>query len=370
MASVAKYNSQYGWRQVHVVISVASGTRQAEDFYKSKIAPLLGNIKVEYQSHTTTSADSIIELTTDVFIPNAERGIPQTILLLSGDGGMVDIVNTFMNTPTFSDRDRQQYCKPIIAIFPLGTGNALASSLKVEADDAASITALLDGTPRSLPIFRAKVSPGARLLTNEARDEVVLPQNAAWGCVVCSWGLHASLVADSDTAECRKHGAQRFAMAAKENLFPADGQVAHSYAGRVSVLRKNEGDWEELERKHHAYVLATLVSNLEKTFTISPESKPLDGKLRLVHFGPMDGDAVMEIMKAAYDNGKHVQDPDVSYEAIQGVRIDFDEEDARWRRICVDGKIIGVETGGYVEVTKEAEDVLDVLVCEMIGHQY
>jgi hypothetical protein len=65
----------------------------------------------------------------------------------------------------------------------------------------------------------------------------------------------------------------------------------------------------------------------------------------------------------AYKQGKHVDDHRVRYEEIDGLRIAFDdsEEDGRWRRICVDGKIIRVEKGGWVELIKEDTHVLDIV---------
>lgn len=361
-------STQHARGKIHVVVSIASGTRQAQDFYNANLAPALQKLgQSDHETHYTESEDTISELTCDVFIPNAVQGRPQTILLLSGDGGMVDIINTVLESALFQTRDRSKYVKPIISIFPLGTGNALANSLKIAQDDddndsgnAMGLATYTKGKPISLPIFRATFSPGSRLLAHEAKDELALKDNSLWGCVVCSWGLHASLVADSDTAEYRKHGADRFKLAAKENLFPDHGHGPHKYAGKVSVLRK-DGQWHVMERKEHAYVLATLVSNLEKTFVISPDSKSLDGQLRLVHFGPMSGEEVMKIMMAAYDGGKHVQDRRVIYDEIDGLRIDFDEEDERWRRVCVDGKIVRVDKGGWVEIKREESEVLDVL---------
>lgn len=113
------------------------------------------------------------------------------------------------------------------------------------------------------------------------------------------------------------------------------------------------------------YVLATLVSHLEQPFCISPASKPLDGKLYLVLFGPRGGDDAMRIMGLAYQGGKHVDDGAVRYEEIEGLRIEFEgaeEEEGRWRRVCVDGKIVRVEAGGWVEVRREERRVLDVVV--------
>ncbi|KAF1352526.1 ATP-NAD kinase-like domain-containing protein [Delphinella strobiligena] len=351
-------------QKIHVIVSIASGTRQAEEFYNTRLKPIMNATGWEksenYEVHFTTSDTTVTELARDILAPPAAQGVKQQVILLSGDGGVVDIVNALMSSQHINS---YQYQPPTLAIIPLGTGNALANSLKVTADNSLGLRTLYQGVSQHLPIFKATFSPGARILANEAKDELPLHGNSVWGCVVCSWGLHSSLVADSDTSEYRKHGAERFQMAAKENLFPADRSLPHEYSGKVSVLGK-DGNWQPLERAKHAYILATLVSNLEKTFTISPASKPLDGKLRLVHFGPSDGNEAMEIMVAAYNNGKHVEDPRVGYEEIEGLRINFEEEDGRWRRVCVDGKIVRVEKGGWVEVTKEKREVLDVMCQE------
>jgi diacylglycerol kinase family enzyme len=129
-------------------------------------------------------------------------------------------------------------------------------------------------------------------------------------------------------------------------------------------LVKNGKD-ELLNRKKHGYVLASMVSNLEKAFTISPASKPLDGQLRVVNFGPLNGEQTMEVMKGAYANGKHIESEEVGYDAVEGMRIDFLEEgeEWKWRRCCIDGLIVGVEEGGWMEVRvveKGAEALLVV----------
>lgn len=189
---------------------------------------------------------------------------------------------------------------------------------------------------------------------------------------MASYGLHATLVADSDTTEYRKHGNKRFSLAAQNLLFPDGGALPHAYKADVTLKRGQEE--EKIERKTHGYVLATLVSNLEKTFTISPESRPLDGQLRLVHFGATTGAQAMDVMTAAYRNGAHVgmqwEGGNVGYEAVDGVRINFKEEgsDWKWRRCCIDGLIVAVEEGGWMEVSivETGGEVVDVVVeiCE------
>ncbi|KNG46935.1 glycogen synthase kinase mutation revertant protein [Stemphylium lycopersici] len=357
-------------RETHVVLSVGSGDRQAENFFQNVVTPILStaiygdeglsNLKI----HTTTSATTISELTQNTFFPAANSKKPLRIILLSGDGGIVDLVNGLLSQP-----QSDAYISPEVVLLPLGTANALYHSINAGKSMTWGIDALSPSTTiaKPLPVFTATFSPGARLLVDEARSEEALPKNdqgngILHGAVVASWGMHASLVGDSDTAHYRQYGVERFKMAAKEALYPADGSLPHPYKASVSVLKG--GEWKEMEEKEHMYVLATLVSNLEQPFCISPKSRPLDGSMHLVHFGPRSGDDVMRIMGLAYQGGKHVDDEHVRYESIDGLRIQFQgmEEEAKWRRICIDGKIVRVDANGWVEITKDEKRVLDVVV--------
>jgi hypothetical protein len=150
----------------------------------------------------------------------------------------------------------------------------------------------------------------------------------------------------------------------------------HAYRAKL-ILSTGNGDSRKVvvDRSEHGYILVALVSNLEKTFTISPASKPLDGKLRVVHFGPEEGEEVLRIMGLAYQGGKHVKEEKVTYEEVKGMRIEFLEPDGdkdadgmegRWRRVCIDGLIVRVEEGGWMEVSEvpEAERVVDVVVAQ------
>lgn len=360
-----------GRDHVLVVVSTGSGSKHASNVWQTLIQPLFAyygwNQGVHYDLHLTESENTVSELTHQLILPRANKGRRQTIVLLSGDGGVVDMINALI-----AGSRTKEYRKPEIALLPLGSGNALANSyLGLKANNEYCIRSLLAGKPREIPIFRATFSSGARLLVNEGRDERELEGNSedgspvAHGAVVCSWGLHATLVADSDTTEYRsKFGAERFVKAATESLYPSDGSPPHAYKGKVSVLVPGNVGWQALDQGEHGYILATFVSQLEAGFTISPASEPLDGKLQLVHFGPLSGDEAMGIMTEAQKGGSHTANENVGYEEIEGLRIEFAEEDARWRRVCVDGKIIRVEKGGFVEVRPKAEGVVDLLVRE------
>ncbi len=359
--SIAQY-------ETHIILSTGSGHRKATSFYQEVVQPILNALDPSNQDnwnlHTTQSETSILELIDQELFPKANKGTKLRIILASGDGGVVDLVNGLSSKPSSSE-----YCAPQIILLPLGTANALYHSINSgkQEKNTWGLHALSSTDAKPLSTFKASFSPGARLLVDEARSEEALLTDAnghgiLYGAVVCSWGMHASLVADSDTAEYRKYGIQRFKMAAKEALQPSDGSAPHVYRARVSVL--NGETWTDIQEKELLYLLATMVSHLEAPLCISPATGPLDGSLRLVRFGPKTGEEVMRIMGLAYQGGKHVDEEDVGYEAIDGLRIAFSgmEKDGKWRRICVDGKIVRVEKDGWVEVRKEKRSVADIVV--------
>lgn len=351
--------------ETHIIISTGSGKKEAENFYKDALSPVLEALfpasHGSFHVHRTESESSVLQLARTVFFPKANADILLRIIILSGDGGVIDLVNGLLSRPSSLN-----YVPPQVILLPLGTANALYHSINAGQDNTWGLRALDVDNYKPLPIFTATFSSGARLLVDEARSEEELSKHihtgdpVLHGAVVASWGMHASLVADSDSSEYRKFGIDRFKMAAKEALYPANGSPPHPYKAKVSALKGDK--WQDLPVEEHMYVLATLVSNLEKTFTISPSSKPLDGSLHLVQFGPTSGDEAMRIMGLAYQGGKHVEDSSVRYESIDGLRVQFDgrEDDARWRRICIDGKIVRLEKDGWVEVRKISKRVFEV----------
>lgn len=352
---------------LHIIISTGSGISEARLFFDDILKEVLLTLGINddsYMLHTTESEKSISDLTRSVFLPRSNEGVAQTILLISGDGGVADILNELL---LYSRKDA--YVKPVIGLLPLGTGNALANSTGLNRGSTRGLRSLLTGKPYSLPTFAATFSPGSELLIDEGRIAEVLPTlekgfGVVYGAVVCSWAFHASLVADSDTLEYRKYGNQRFQMAAQELLTPSDGSAPHVYKGKLTLLKRDNDGHETsstLDRREHMYVLASLVSNLEEMLKISPHSKPLDGQLRLVHFGAVSSAEVMRIMQLAYQGGRHIDNEAVCYDDIDGLRIDFEEENDRWRRVCVDGKIVRVNQGGWVEIRKEVRDVIDIV---------
>ncbi|KAH8164870.1 hypothetical protein CIB48_g3371 [Xylaria polymorpha] len=416
------------WRRVHVIVSTHSGTGLSLQFYHNILAPLLAAVGLtasedpergaeqqgSYHLLITRDEDSVKKFAHELSNwGRGEENIEHTIVLLSGDGGIVDLLNGYTLTDSeyvTSEDDVKPRSLPLIAILPLGTGNALFNSLHktmktpaAASDLVQGLRTLLRGKAAPLPSFKAVLPEGSRSITYlETADPAstgngpTQPTSSTrtlqeqtryvthlYGVVVASYGFHSQLVWESDTPSYRQHGAKRFQMVAQELL-----KESHAYRATVEIARSTSrgetANTTRLDRDRHAYILATPVSNLEKTFCISPASQPLDGQLRLVHFGPVNGAKTMEIMTAAYDGGKHVDmrweattvdgqsreeqtDTDgVGYEDISEVRITTHEEDARWRKVCIDGTIVEIPTGGCMIVSKETRRHLRVLVDESV----
>ncbi|KPM35080.1 hypothetical protein AK830_g11499 [Neonectria ditissima] len=369
--------------EVDVIVSTKSGMGSAVRVWEDVLQPLWQFIATHTGEHrapktdshqaetngphyrliVTENAETIRSFSKSLWTSNVQTSGSRTIVLLSGDGGVVDLLNG-------SDKDSSPAALPLMALLPLGTGNALFHSMHKPlylnpgpTPLVHGLRTLFQGTPYDLPAFRASFSPGSRIVifadnVNASSESDVDAQVSREetsvshlnGAIVASYGFHASIVYESDTPEYRVHGQKRFGMVAQELL-----KESHPYTAEVAIRRPGSSGFETIPRDAHAYVLTTLVSNLERAFTISPASKPLQETLRLVHFGPVGGERTMEVMMKAYDEGKHVdiewEDGErVGYEEVDEVKVVILEKDERWRKVCIDGTIVEIPSGGQMSV--------------------
>lgn len=390
-----------GKHVVDIIVSTKSGVGLSLQFWQSVLQPLWSVIE-EHSSEAadreslnvliTQDAQSVREFARKLDSEGkstSESAQSRTIVLLSGDGGIVDLINGSSHDEPSSSEQRQL----LLALLPLGTGNALFHSLhkplwaseggKIEdvSPLVLGLRTLFNGVSANLPLFRASFSSGSRIVkftpTSGKASEDDAPINALhlakeetqvshlYGAVVASYGFHSSIVYESDTPEYRIHGDKRFGMVAQELL-----RESHPYSAQVDIRHPSPSSashWETIPGDKHAYVLVTPLSNLERAFTISPASKPLDGKLRLVHFGTVGGERTMDVMMKAYDGGKHIgtkwdDGHEVRYEEVDEVRVTILEEDERWRKVCIDGTIVDIPKGGQLSVRKEEKSGFQVLV--------
>lgn len=82
--------------EIHVLISTLSGTGLAPAFFDGILHLVLiaiGLADSQYRVLRTKDTESVIEFARATLLPAANDGTKQTVLMLSGDGGMVDTVN-------------------------------------------------------------------------------------------------------------------------------------------------------------------------------------------------------------------------------------------------------------------------------------
>lgn len=97
-------------KDVHVLISTLSGTGLAVAFFDEILHPLLRAISFEDAKYTvikTKSAESVKEFTRFNLTDGANEGKEQVVMILSGDGGIVDTINELLQG---KERPRYVYC--------------------------------------------------------------------------------------------------------------------------------------------------------------------------------------------------------------------------------------------------------------------
>ena len=87
--------------------------------------------------------------------------------------------------------------------------------------------------------------------------------------------LYGTVVAKSDTSEYRTFGSERFAIVSKALL-----ANPFTYQARARITDMDE---REQALEGGQYVLAAMVSDLEKSLTVASDCRPLDGNLYFVH---------------------------------------------------------------------------------------
>ena len=59
----------------------------------------------------------------------------------------------------------------------------------------------------------------------------------------------------------------------------------------------------------------------------------------------------MNVMRAVYDHSRHLQMTQVGFMGgVSRVQFEVNEDEERWRRICIDGDIITVANGANISV--------------------
>ena len=193
---------------VYVIVSTQSGAGLAVTAFDNLLEPLLKQFDIPFSVHKTISKTSHREFLKSItFSPDQEN----VVVIFGGDTMIYDLLNSVPNNHNLSSTQSLTIC-PI----PCGTGNALAMSL--------GTTSIPIGITKALGISKTSAQPLPILkVTIRERDA----EQVFWGAVVCSWGLHASLVADSDDPEMRReYGVNRFTVSSR--LYRSNDRSPHN----------------------------------------------------------------------------------------------------------------------------------------------
>lgn len=320
-------------------INSGSGRIETKDVYHALLKPIFNDyLGISHEYFATDSAESIKAYAKDLKLGDK----PLTVVLISGDTS----VNEFING--LSEVGKTTPLK--LFIIPSGTGNSLALSIGIE-NELQAIQKLItydDNHVSPLNLYEVRFPDHSKLLSQD--KEVGEINGPLKFLVVISWAFHASLVADSDTPELRKHGIDRFKLAAFNNL---------------SQVQKYEGEVKFGDKQltgPFAYFVVTSSKRFEPTFEISPKGDIFENSLYLVLFNTdeedKEGEYIMEIMGQVYAQGSHVENPKVIYEkVVEGQEILLKTKNAdsvRKRRFCLDGSIIALPEAAENEVTIKA----------------
>ena len=91
-----------------VLTSTLSGTGLAPEFFDKILEPLfrkIGLSETDYRVVQTKNAESVKDFAQSELLVQANKGKKQSVLMLSGDGGMVDTINGLLGMG-----DRSRYC--------------------------------------------------------------------------------------------------------------------------------------------------------------------------------------------------------------------------------------------------------------------
>ena len=273
-----------------VIVSTGAGkgSGRAQAFFDKVLAPTFAEVGIpssRYSVVVTKSPNTIATITSKIIRPRAQWGHRQTVIVLSGDGGVHDIVNALLGTtppvqivvgneefgPVVEDSSLPSsqsptmsaiYTPPTLGVLALGTANAMAHSYRLVTSSSAEtlgLQTILLGKPCALPLFHASFSRDAEVVHFGSDETVPLSRRAdlapetrlscyypdidcvIHGAVVLSYGYHAAIVAESDTPGYRDHGVDRFKMAASDLFHLEDKDRSPDFRAKISVLKSTMG---------------------------------------------------------------------------------------------------------------------------------
>jgi hypothetical protein len=106
--------------QLRVVISTLSGTGLATSFFEDILRLVLQTLSISesrYSVDRTENTQSVHDLAKNILLENANVGEAQIVVVLSGDGGIVDIINGLLESGKRSRYEHQSSFQMRVYVF-------------------------------------------------------------------------------------------------------------------------------------------------------------------------------------------------------------------------------------------------------------
>ncbi|KAF9363810.1 hypothetical protein BGX34_003272 [Mortierella sp. NVP85] len=297
------------------------------------------------------------------------------IVIMGGDGTVHEVVNGILQGIPSGFLSGASAPKIEFNIIPVGTGNAIATSLGI-TDVGVAIHRLAHGTV--VPMRLIKVSRRS----NELSDS--LPESAQAGghnwkdvvytVVVNSFGLHCATVSDSE--EYRSFGNSRFKVAALKNIvFLTQYKARVDFFGPVQKYDRALKELAPVDTSSNedpdstsqpsltlsgpfTYLMFSKQAFLEPGFKPTPLAKTSDEWLDVLAVQNVGRNQIMQILQGATKDGQHMDHENVEYFKAKVVEL----EAKRKGRLCIDGEFMDIEAGPQGRVRFEVVQDLSLQV--------
>ena len=272
--------------ELYVIDSVKSGTGRTPetDFYGKVIKPVFKTLNLKHTYLKTTSPTSVAS-----FASGLDCTRSYMMLFLSGDTSISEFLN---NLPKGGPETPNPQPTLSILPIPMGTGNALASSL---------------GYMSPVDALRQFLTSPTKLANFPVYSVTFPDKTKTYFFIILSLGFHANLLhLCTNSPEYLKMGVERFQIASSHILDTYDLNL-HLSLRRVKPSHKgtNEETTNEelLADGTYAYFAIINTPNLEPKYIPSPLSNPVSKQLYLLAYSSgLDSETLVNNIMQGYHN--------------------------------------------------------------------
>ncbi|KAG0052678.1 hypothetical protein BGZ83_002287 [Gryganskiella cystojenkinii] len=377
MSTTTSYQSS---DSVFVVLNPNAGRKQGREQFKTVVEPALKSAGVPFQVIETQGRyhardyfkDNTLKILTSLGQqqePYNDDLTPRTdtsslrIMVLGGDGTVHEIVNGILSGLEGLNLSSEggSNLKVFFSVLPLGTGNAIATSLGISTVQEALGSFLMSPATDVVPMRVMTVSTRAQTSsdTDRGHDDATNWKVQTHTVVVNSFGMHCATVYDGDGL--RFLGNERFKLAALKNLI-----LLKQYPAKVNL----RGPVQKYDRGTHTlapvntdnttattdqvdepsvslpgpftYLMITKQASLEPGFTPTPFARTSDDWLDILAVQSAGRGQILNVLGAATKEGhQHVENEKVEYYKAKVVEM----ETPIAGRLCIDGEFMHISPG-------------------------